>query len=260
MRKRTSVVGLAIIVVAAGAGAVAGCGGAGLATMPPPVWTAESQLIDVRCGDFFSGSMRFSATRDQLSPDQLAMLSNLRVIPAATGCLEDGRSCGITVTDQAGHQTKFDMLELDLACGDARPVVSFDSFQPFMQSLGCQYAKNLTYGPASPVAADARCYNGLFTSPDGGSSTVTLVGDAQAARHIELDDCDQAGRVGKLAFTLLDSDGTTALGTGAAVADPGPNHTCVALDITFPRAGQYPLTVVAGAGIMPAGDFSLHFY
>ena len=86
------------------------------------------------------------------------------------------------------------------------------------------------------------------------------VDDAQVARHIELDDCDQSGRVGKLVFTLMDGDGTTVLGTGAAVADPGANHTCSALDYTFAHAGQFPLSVVAGANFLPAGDFYLRFY
>jgi hypothetical protein len=258
MDKQITLAGLAV----AALGALAGCDSGGEATAPPPIWTADSQLIDVSCGDFFSGSMRFSATRDQLSSDQLAMLSNLRVVAAQTGCLEDSRSCQINVTDQAGHQTTMNTLEMDAGCGSMRPlVVSFDSFQPFMQSISCQYAKNLTYGPASPVAADVRCFNGLFTSYDGGSIAVTLnVEDTQAAYRIELDDCDQAGRLGKLGFTLLDSDGTTTLGSGAAVSDAGPNHTCVALDYTFTHAGQFPLTVVAGANVMPAGDFLLRFY
>ena len=86
------------------------------------------------------------------------------------------------------------------------------------------------------------------------------VDDAQAVRHIELDDCDQPGRIGMLAFTLFDSDGTTTLATGAPVADAGPNHTCVAQDVTFPHTGQFSLSVVAAANIMPAGDFYLRFY
>jgi len=66
--------------------------------------------------------------------------------------------------------------------------------------------------------------------------------------------------VGMLAFTLFDSDGTTTLATGAPVADAGPNHTCVAQDVTFPHTGQFSLSVVAAANIMPAGDFYLRFY
>jgi len=48
--------------------------------------------------------------------------------------------------------------------------------------------------------------------------------------------------------------------TGAPVADAGPNHTCVAQDVTFPHTGQFSLSVVAAANIMPAGDFYLRFY
>ena len=237
-------------------GALAGCGGG----EAEPVWTQASQSIDVGCFNFFSGSMRFSATRDQLSADQPALLSGLRTIEAVPGCTADVTECQIAVTDQAGQQSTFAANQTDSACSTPGKIVSFQSLEPFLQTLGCQYAKNLTYGPASPVAADARCFNGLFTS-GGGSIAVTLtVDDAQVARHIELDDCDQPGRLGKLAFTVFDSDGTTALGTATAVPDAGPNHTCTALDVAFPRAGQFPLDVVADPSIMPAGDFYLRFY
>ena len=147
------------------AGVLCGCGGGGGGgAASTAVWTEQSQIIDLGCFNFFSGSMRFSATRDQLSADQQALLSNLRSVDAAPGCLEDATSCQITVTDLAGSEIMMDAMEMDAGCGTARRVVSFQSLQPFLQSLGCQYAKNLTFGSANPVPADVRCFNGLFTA------------------------------------------------------------------------------------------------
>ena len=141
----------------------------------------------------------------------------------------------------------------------------FKSFDPFLRSLDCQYAKDLTYGlpnPASPVRPDARCFNGLFTpAGDGGAISVSLqVDDATPQYHIELDDCGQPGRVGKLSFSLRDSDGTTVLGMSGVPADTGRNGTCATRDQVFPHTGSFVLDVMVAPEFLPAGDFYLRFF
>ncbi len=257
MKSRFTLVGFGLLAT------VVGCGESTTGAPTTPVWTETSRSIDVGCFAFFQGSMRFVASRDQLSPAQVDMLDSISVVDAVPGCVADGMECSLSVVQGDGSTTKIDSLETDSACGTARKVVSFATFDPFRRSLGCQYAKDLTSGQsnaAQPVPADQRCFNGLFLGADGGTIPITLqVDDATPLHHIELDDCAQSGRVGKLSFTLLDSDGATVLGTSSAPADPGPNGTCAFLDQTFPHTGAFALDVSAAPGVLP-GDLSLRFY
>jgi hypothetical protein len=227
-----------------------------------PVWTETSRSIEVECFAFFQGSMRFEASRDQLSSAQVDMLSSMTVIDAAPSCVGDGMGCSLSVVQGDASTTMIGANDTDSGCGTARTVVSFATFDPFRRSLGCQYAKDLTQpNTARPVPADARCFNGLFMSTDGGNIPVVLqVDDAAAVHHIELADCAQAGRVGKLSFTVRDSDGATVFGTSSVPADPGPNATCASLDQTFPRTGTFTLDVAVEPGVLPAGDLSLRFW
>jgi len=236
---------------------VAACGGEPAA----PVWTETSRSIEVGCGDFFEGSMRFVASRDQLSAAQVDMLSSMTIIDAVPGCVADTMECSLSVVQGDASTTMIRTIESDTACGTARKLVSFATFDPFRRSVGCQYAKNLTLSPrAMPIPADERCFNGLFMSKVGIIPVVLHVDDATAVHHIELDDCAQSGRIGKLSFTLRDSDGTTVLGTSSVPADPGPNGTCAFLDQTFPRTGAFSLEVAVEPDVMPAGDLSLRFW
>jgi hypothetical protein len=257
MNSRFTLVGLGLLATAVG------CGEGTTGAPTAPVWTEASRSIEVGCFSFFQGSMRFAASREQLSPAQLDMLSSMTVIDAVAGCVGDVMECSLSVVQGDATTTTIEAIETDSACGTRSKVVSFETFDPFRRSLGCQYAQTLTSGPSAgalPVPADERCFNGLFTGSDGGTIPVVLqVDDATPVRHIELDDCAQSGRTGKLSFTLLDSDGATVLGTSSAPAAPGPNGTCAFLDQTFPHTGAFALDVSAAPGVL-AGDLSLRFY
>jgi hypothetical protein len=247
-------------------GLLAACSSKPLDTTSPPgarVWTETSSSIEVGCFGFFQGSMRFVATRDQLSPSQLDMLSRMTVVEGDPTCFSDYMGCTVTVGDANGITTAIDSNESNIVCDRPRQVVSWETFNPFRLGLGCQYAKDLTgFGPdpTAPVTPDARCFNGVFTSGTEDFITVTLgVDDTPPPYHIELDDCAQSGRLGKLWFTVFDSDGATVLGSSAAPADPGPDGTCAALQLTFSHSGGYPLEIGVAPDTLP-GDFSLRFY
>ena len=236
------------------------CGQGAVVSPPGPLWTETSSSIDLTCSAFFQGSMRFAATRDQLSASQLDMLSRMTVVDGDPICIADGMGCSLTIVD-AAQTTMIDAIEDDSVCTNRRKVVSYETFNPFRTSLGCQYAKQAEIVPqAVPVTADARCYNGLFTNGSDGAITVTLgVDDASSPHRIELDDCAQPGRAGNLSFTVLDSDGATILGSSAAPVDPGPDGTCAALDLTFPHSGGFALEVAVASGTTP-GDLYLRFF
>jgi len=245
-------------------GLLAACSSKPLDTTSPPgerIWTETSSSLEVDCFNFFQGSMRFVATRDQLSASQIDMLSSLTVIDGAPACIADLTTCSLTIGDADGSTRTIDAIEDDAVCSEPRKVVSYATFNPFRLGLGCQYAKNLSYGqPMVPVTPDARCFNGVFVSVPEGVITVGLgVDDTTPPYRIELDDCAQSGRLGYLSFTLFDSDGATVLGSSAAPADPGPDGTCAALDLSFAHAGGYPLEIGVAPGTL-GGDFSLRFY
>ena len=228
-----------------------------------PIWNETSSSIQVSCFQFFAGSMRFAATREQLSAAQLAMLSNMRAIDALPSCVQDVMQCSLSIGQTDASTFTIDAIETNAHCQNPDKVVSYETFSPFLASLGCRYAKKLTSASSAttPLQADVRCFNGLFISTDGGTIPIGLqVDDATRAHRIELDECVQSGRIGRLSFSLLDSDGVTVLGTSSAPADPGANGTCASLEQTFPHTGPFTLNIQVASGVLLAGDLYLRFY
>ena len=255
---------LAALLALAGCAVHTSTNDSGMPAAETALWGPDSQSVDVTCFEYFQGSMRFRATRDQLSAEQLALLASLQTIDASDGCVADGMECTVTVTQANGGTMALDAIEGNPACGQPRKVISYLSFEPFRKTLGCQLAKNLTLaatGAPKPVPADPRCYNGLFTSSAAATIAVTLdVSDAATPHHLELDDCDQPGRASKLRFAVSDGADAIPLAVSTAPASAGADGTCASADLTFPHAGPFNLTVSVEGGAMPAGDFFLRFY
>jgi hypothetical protein len=233
-----------------------------------PIWTDDSRVIDVSCFAFFQGSKRIRATRDQLSADQLAILSGLRLVSDQPICAEDTLSCTVMITAADGTIAGYYSEQLNSACGSTKPLIPFASFNPFLQSFPCTSAKQ-TVGASPDGAAtllsippDPRCYNGLFAAPPNPVQRLLVVDDPSIQRHIELDSCNDTHRSpAALHPQLLMPDGTTPLPVVwvAVTADPGPDATCYRADYTFPAAGAYVLSMDVDAGFA-AGDFFLRFY
>ena len=76
----------------------------------PPVWTETSRSIEVTCAGFFQGSMRFAATRDQLSAAQVDMLSRLQIVDSEPVCAGDGMACSLTVAQAGGATTTIESI------------------------------------------------------------------------------------------------------------------------------------------------------
>src|SRR5436190_4344807 len=134
------------IALACACGLLAACSSKPLDTTSPPgarIWTETSSTLEVSCFGFFQGSMRFVATRDQLSASQLDMLSGMTVIDGAPTCFSDYMGCTVTVGDAEGRTTEIDANESDVVCDRPRRVVSWETFNPFRLGLGCQYAKEI---------------------------------------------------------------------------------------------------------------------
>jgi hypothetical protein len=233
-----------------------------------PIWTDDSRAIDVSCFGFFQGSKRIRATRDQLSPDQLAILSGLRPIPPKSTCATDTFSCSVAITAADGTVATYDTDQLDSDCGSTKRLIPFASFNPFLQSIPCASAKQSAgFSPDGgetllSISPDPRCYNGLFAAPPNPIQRLLVVDDPSIQRHLEFDSCNDTRRSPAVLHPqLLTPDGTTPLPVVwvAVTTDPGPDGTCYRADYTFPAAGAYVLSIDLDAGFT-AGDFFLRFY
>jgi len=234
-----------------------------------PIWTAESQAIDVGCFGFFPGSERVRATREELSTDQLSILAALTLVPANKAqCVQDGISCSVAITAADGTVARYDSEQYDSGCNLTAPVIPYDSLTRFLQSVPCLSAKqggglsadgSVT---APSLTPDVRCYDGVFTAPPDTVKRLLMVDDPSVPRHLELDSCNDGRRSPALLHPqLLAPDGTTPLPVVwvAVLTDPGPDGTCYRADYTFPAAGAYVLSIDVDAGFT-AGDFFVRFY
>jgi hypothetical protein len=226
----------------------------------PPPWSVDSISIDVTCGSFSGGSMRFRADRSQLSETQLSMLARMTVIQPKGACGEDGTECSIVVTQTDNRASNF--ASGDDGCEGTPPRIAFDMFDPFLQTIGCRYSKDdfwLSPGATpAPVDPDPRCYNGLFVGTGTTTLSVGLKADAPGTRHVELDACDGPNQVGKLNATL----GTMPPESLATIpaASGGADGACASLDATFSVAGTYTLSLAIAPDFLPLGDLWLRFY
>jgi len=231
-----------------------------LASACAPPWTAASQRLSVTCSGFFEGTMRFDATRDELDADQLRLLDGLRIAGAQPQCLSDAMTCEVTIAD-AKTSHRYLAIDGDPDCPDlTAPLISFATFDPFRQTLGCLYSKATIGGPRPTLTPDGRCQNGLYTM---GKDTLLLDlrVDSPGPRSLALTACNGVNQRGKVSGAVTLPPDTTPLATFTAVdpAAAGADGTCATLDYGFPQAATYQLEVDVADGFLPVGDFFLRF-
>jgi len=230
-------------------------------------WNEESASIDVSCSAFFQGSMRFRADRSQLTASQIDLLAQLQVVSDSNQCLSDGLGCKLTIVEGDGTVAQYQAIQGDGACAaTVVPLISLASLDPFLQTLGCRYSKSEPLGPmpeapaSGPgLAADARCFHGLFAYAGGGTINLAIaIASTDVPYHLELDGC-VADRYGHATLKVLAPGSVTEVASGAAPADDRPDGTCARLDYVFPSTGTYTMTVTVDS-TFAAGDFSFRFY
>jgi hypothetical protein len=227
----------------------------------PQVWKADSRHLEVVLSSAFSfGVLRLRADRKELSAEDLTKLEMLALVDPAPGCLEDADSYQISVTGADGTVATYRANVGDGACSDPRPLVAYSTFEPLRQAIPCLSPK-LIPGPwrIPTLVPDARCRDEMQMN-EGTTSVPFEIGVAGDTRHIELDQCDGAGRAESLHAAILLANGTEPLAQATAPANPGPDHTCLQIDHTFGAAGAYRLEIVADPGFPPDRDFYLRSY
>ena len=225
-----------------------------------PIWTTDSRAIDVTCAAFGLGTMRFAATRDQLSPTQLAQLARIALIAPNSSCIADEMTCSVSVTGGDGSLSVHDYRSGNDGCGSPDLLIS-SSFEPFRGDLPCVYSEaGSPVMPAPAVVLDGRCWNGISLLRSGPLDRALTVADSGGSHHLDLNDCDGVGQAGKVHLQLFAEGGTTALAQAQPVSAPGVDHTCLHLDYTFVAAGTYHVNVVVDPDYQPRLDVYLRFY
>ncbi len=213
-------------------GGVAGAGPAG------PLWTSESASIEVTSWGAMDGIYwTFAATRAELTAEQLELLAGLELIePTLPPASCDLPSFSVRITDGRGVAVSYSVT--DPSCTN-RPLISFSSFLPFQETLGCDpfpaglFFLELEYAdPVGPSRCQYRFYPGHFDGelawmllrvPEPGSCRITTLG-------LELD------------LVLYDPTGSQAL---ASATTPAGEDAAYVLDQDFAAAGDYPVSFQA---------------
>jgi hypothetical protein len=228
---------------------------------PAPLWSDGSRHVEIACGSFWTGSMRFVADHDQLTSAERDLLGGLRLVDADSGCILDATACTLSITGPDDQTVSYDANDSDAGCAQSKKLIAFDSLSPLLAVLPCRYAKQSATSatPPGPLGPDARCMNGLFAPAGGGTIDVDVAATtAGEVRTIELDDCASAQRAGRASAQLRATGATAPLAVGSPVADPGAAGACQRIDVTFPAAGTYTLSVTVTSDFLP-GDFYLRY-
>ena len=100
----------------------------------------------------------------------------------------------------------------------------------------------------------------MFIGSDGGTIPIALqVDDATQAHRIELDECVQPGRLGKLSFSVWTTTDHGARSQRCS-SGPGRERYLRVPEQTFPHTGVFTLNIQVASGLLPPGDLYLRFY
>jgi len=224
-----------------------------------PIWGTQGDSVFVNCGSDDLGATSFTATRDQLSSEQLQLLSAMQEVPnpaPAASCRRTAdMDCFMRVSYNDNTTADHWARPSDETCDPSPPekLVSFATFDPFRQTLGCWYSKQLTAaaneaaagsGPLPALDPNAVCEHGIVPAP--GTTRVGLKVLDGASHHIALHNCNLVADQGQIELQLFDPTGSALLARSAAPTTPvdPDDGTCQAIDFTFPAAGTYVLEMV----------------
>ena len=230
-----------------------------------PVWTATSQDFQMSCRSFARGWMTFLSTRTELTDQQLALLAGMRT--GAQGTFLSGvLTCNVQIMADDGNYALYQAAEQDGVLDGSAPVITFVSFEPFLSSVPCVFAKD--QGTAHSAPPDARCSNGIsLDSGPGPVDRFLTVTDASAQRVLALDGCSDLMYAQSLSMEVIAGDDppdgdAPVLAQAAAPRTPGSTKTCLTAHFTFPTPGTYRMRVgiAAALPITVFSTFSFRFY
>jgi hypothetical protein len=234
----------------AGDGDSGDAGASSYVVAPDNVWNQHSRALDLHCFANDWGPMRFHADRSELTQEQLGLLNHLKGDLRRNSCAADELSCDISITDDASHVETY-ISTFDGNCSSSAPAISWETFGPLQESLGCKFS----HAPSTPLAAHLGCENGMYSEP--GVIHQPLVLDVPGkVYHLALESCDRAPNAWTL--QLFGMDPLTPIATGAV---PDPSDACPALDITVTESITADMVLTIPDPGAPSGsDFYFRFF
>jgi len=223
-----------------------------------PVWGAQGMSIaSGTCGDDDVGAMQFTATRDQLSAEQLQLLSAMQEVPDPRPTCPTGQmQCFMQIFYDEGAPENWYARPSDGTCynipNETERVISYSTFDPFRQTLGCWYSRQLTDAVNAAAGGDgvlpvlepsAICQHGLVVAA-GATMTVGVDVPAAGGRQMRLHFCNQVADAGRPDLQLRDSTGANILARGAVPGDTGTTGDCQAIEYDFSSPGTYLLRLI----------------
>jgi hypothetical protein len=217
-----------------------------------PIWTSESDSIEIEWFSFWQGGVRFGKAQEELTTDELAIVESMATVADNGNCFTDSAVATITV-DSDGVLNEYSTSEYGGDCYHDKPLIAYEPVQALLDLADCNSAKaydGSTLETAPPITANDGCYHGLFNAttttpkwwfalevPTAGTLRVTLA---------ECGDRD-------LELSLLDVTGMTTI--ASATSASGASGSCPEL-VLDREAGSYVVHVDMRAGTY-AGDFFL---
>lgn len=226
----------------------AGAAGAG-EVEPIAVWDETSASLLVTSGTSFNGFFRYTRTRAQLSPEQIAALSAMRADAQTTtsdpSCTDADGGTTITVKATDGSETTF----VDNSCGVNGHLIDGNGAGSFAGKLPCftreRTAFELASAPTLTVGdgcEDLIVASDTWTDEPLRTWVRLVVPTAHVPVLIELLGCNGKG----YHFDLMDAAAGAVLQSG--FTNP---PTCQLLVHTFDEAGDYVLRLGLDKGAEP---------
>jgi hypothetical protein len=128
------------------------------------IWTDQDQAIEITWSSVWLGSYKLKRERTQLTAEQRRLLGAIRTSKVTNGCLTDGASAELVVTDSQAKTHHYVAADPDCE----RSQVGYADVEAFLSTADCALPQ---YGPDADLLARAPhvdvgdgCWHGIYSS------------------------------------------------------------------------------------------------
>jgi hypothetical protein len=221
-----------------------------------PIWTQQSQRIEIGWFSIWVGGYKWQRDRAQLTAVQEQRLAAIQTIEENHACGADEASAEVTVTDTDGKTHAYIADQFAADCNRGGTYVGYPEVAALLDTVHCKSSQSYEAGglAAAPhIAVSDGCYHGVFSDAGGGGTQSGdwwfLVDVTEPGPHrFTIEECYDL----QLRLRLFDAAGETQL----ASVDSTGDAECPVLDCHLAEAGPHALRVEVLGGTT-ASDFYL---